>query len=137
VTNGIPSLRIYLKTLGQVHGTSLKGHDLLKLFDARPAAAHAAINTVVPAAAQLTPDGQPTVRDGLAELDGVFVEWRYLYEKPDSKEVKVQHCHVSRFIAAIVPWHALSRRARLIEPFWELRKITLRDRLLASFRNSK
>ncbi|KWO59950.1 hypothetical protein [Burkholderia territorii] len=92
VVNIAFAIELYLKTLGQVHGATLKGHDLLKLFDALPAAAHAAIDAAAPAAtAQSVLDGQPTVRECLAQLNGVFVEWRYLYEKSDSKEVKIQH----------------------------------------------
>jgi len=92
VVNIAFAIEIYLKTLAQIHGASLNGHDLLKLFNALPAAASAAIDAAVPAAtAQYVLDGQPTVKDCLEQLNGVFVEWRYLYEKPDSKEVKIQH----------------------------------------------
>ncbi|MBU9175903.1 hypothetical protein [Burkholderia gladioli] len=92
VVNIAFAIEIYLKTLSQIHGASLNGHDLLRLFNALPAAARAAIDAVVPAAtAQYVLDGRPTVEDCLEQLNGVFVEWRYLYEKPDSKEVKIQH----------------------------------------------
>ncbi|MEX3839780.1 hypothetical protein [Paraburkholderia sp. BR10882] len=85
------AIELYVKTLGRIHGSSLKGHNLLALFDALPAPARVAIEKATPAAtAQHAVDGRPTARDCLARLNGVFVEWRYLYEKPNSKEVKIQ-----------------------------------------------
>ncbi|WP_186260166.1 hypothetical protein [Burkholderia gladioli] len=79
VVNIAFAIEIYLKTLSQIHGASLNGHDLLKLFNALPVAARAAIDAVAPAArAQYVLDGRPTVEDCLGQLNGVFVEWRYL-----------------------------------------------------------
>ena len=36
VVNSVFSIELYLKTLAQAHKKSLKGHELLKLFDALP-----------------------------------------------------------------------------------------------------
>ena len=38
VVNSAFAIELYLKTLGQLHGAELRGHDLLKLFDALPSA---------------------------------------------------------------------------------------------------
>ncbi|CAB3752987.1 hypothetical protein [Paraburkholderia solisilvae] len=91
VVNMAFSIEVYLKTLGQIHGATLRGHELLKLFDALPVGAQPAIGGATRKVAEHSSEKYPAVRDCIAELNGAFVEWRYLYEKPDSNEVKIQH----------------------------------------------
>ena len=43
VVNSAFAIELYLKTLGQLHNTALRGHDLLKLFDGLPADAQTAL----------------------------------------------------------------------------------------------
>lgn len=77
-----------LKTLGQVHGATLKAHDVSELFGQLPGDAIAAIDAATLA---VTPPGTHAMLEStLRELAGVFVQWRYLYELQRGPEVKVQ-----------------------------------------------
>ena len=74
------SVELYLKCLLLLTiGTVPKSHKLLDLYDALPTdtkdVAQAKYYAVAPRSSQL--------RDVLAEHNGTFVEWRYLFEKQD------------------------------------------------------
>ena len=89
VVNSALAIELYLKTLGQLHGTSLRGHDLVQLFDALPEVAQ---ESLLPHfATSEWQCGIATVagyRAALEEMRGAFVEWRYLFETDRSGEIK-------------------------------------------------
>ncbi len=89
VVNSAFSIEIYLKTLGQIHGIPLKGHKLLSLFDSLPMEAHQRICAVlVDCLKEWEPTGGVDLRTCISELSDAFVEWRYCYEKNQTKEVR-------------------------------------------------
>ena len=74
-----------------MNGKTLRGHDLLKLFDALPPAAHATIKTFVPqCAANPTLEQPADVRSYLSELRDAFVNWRYCYELDRTDPVRIE-----------------------------------------------
>ncbi len=82
VVNSAFAIELYLKTLGQLHGTRLIGHDLLALFDALPAEACTALQQNFSKSSwQCGINTMAEYRKTIAEMRGAFVEWRYLYEK--------------------------------------------------------
>jgi hypothetical protein len=88
VVNLTFSLELYLKTLASAHGTKLLGHELASLYDGLP---QSALDALEAAATSAKPPGtRQTLRERLADLKGVFVQWRYVYELERSPEVKVQ-----------------------------------------------
>jgi len=90
VVNAALAIELYLKTLSAVHGKTLKGHALVKLFDNLPAAAVADIEAQTPAAAtgHRVAQGR-TFRDCLYAVNDAFVDWRYLYEKSETDEIRI------------------------------------------------
>jgi hypothetical protein len=89
VVNSAFAIELYLKTLGQLHGATLRGHDLLKLFDHLPAAARDAL--LPHFAASQTQCGIATLADYRNALEGMrdaFVEWRYLFAKQSAGELR-------------------------------------------------
>jgi hypothetical protein len=91
VVNSAFSIELYLKTLAQGHGNPLKGHELLKLYEALPATAIAAIQAEVPGcAANRRLNEPPDFRRYVHELNDAFVEWRYCYEKERTKAVHIE-----------------------------------------------
>jgi hypothetical protein len=90
VVNSAFSIELYLKTLALHHGTVLKGHDLLKLLGALPAAGRADIIAVSPACRlEFPPAGNPEFRECISELANAFVDWRYLQEKTRAITVRI------------------------------------------------
>ncbi len=88
VVNLTFSIELYLKTLGQIHGATLKGHDLSELFGELPAGGVAAVDA---ARLKVTPPGTRAMLEStLRELASVFLQWRYVYERQGGPEVKVQ-----------------------------------------------
>lgn len=91
VVNSAFSIELYLKTLAQGHGKTLKGHELLKLYDALPGAALVAIHAEIPAcAANRRLNEAPDLRRYVHDLNDTFVEWRYSYEKERTKAVHIE-----------------------------------------------
>ena len=89
VVNSAFALEIYLKTLGELHSARLRGHDLLELFDALPQEAHRALQQNFGKCKwQCGIAEMPDFRKALADMRHAFVEWRYLYEKERSSEVR-------------------------------------------------
>ncbi|MGE0055626.1 MAG: hypothetical protein AB7S74_15595 [Hyphomicrobium sp.] len=85
IVNSAFAIELYLKTIGQLHKISLRGHDLIELFDGLPAVAHADIEKHF--AKCNWQCGIATLADyrkALEQLRGAFVEWRYLYEKQNA-----------------------------------------------------
>lgn len=87
VVNLTFSIELYLKALARAHDAELTGHELASLFDSLPAQALAAIDV----AAKNNGGGTlQRVRACLDDLKGVFVQWRYVYERERGPEVKVE-----------------------------------------------
>jgi hypothetical protein len=86
VVNLTFSIELYLKTLARAHDAELTGHELASLFDSLPAPALAGIDI----AANKGGGTLQRVRECLDDLKGVFVQWRYVYERERSPEVKVE-----------------------------------------------
>jgi hypothetical protein len=91
VVNSAFSIELYLKTLGQIHGKSLKGHKLVELYDSLPPEAQQAIEKAIPASAKKRKlEGKVDFREYVTELNNTFVEWRYCYEVGQTNEVKIE-----------------------------------------------
>ncbi len=107
VVNSAFSIELYLKTLAKHHGTALRGHDLLKLLGAQPAAARADISAVLPACRlDFPPAGNPELRECVGELANAFVDWRYLHEKVGASTVRID-----RAIFVMKVMHAACKKA--------------------------
>lgn len=93
VVNSVFSIELYLKTLAAIHGRKLENsHELTKLFDVLPEAAHTAMKSVEPSIREKW--GVPSnadYRQCLADLNNAFVEWRYLHERDNTPEVRIAH----------------------------------------------
>ena len=97
VVNSAFSIELYLKALGQAHGETMRGHDLIELLDKLPAAAHQAIDDVLPMCiAERGPAGAVDFRTCVGELKNAFVDWRYLHEKTHTDVI-----HIDRVIFAM------------------------------------
>lgn len=81
VVNSAFAIELYLKALGRMSGKALRGHDLLKLYEALPSTAKSAIELAVPPCANNRRLGEPPKFHAyLSSLRDAFVEWRYCYE---------------------------------------------------------
>lgn len=79
VVNSTFAIELYLKVLAEAHGTPLRGHDLLILFDSLPAAASDVVARKIldPKA----PDDAISLvefREVIKEFRHAFVRWRYV-----------------------------------------------------------
>jgi hypothetical protein len=91
VVNSAFAIELYLKTLGQLHNTGLRGHDLLKLFDGLPADAQMTLQQNFSKSAwQCDIKTLAEYRGALQEMRNAFVEWRYLYEEERSGAIHFQ-----------------------------------------------
>jgi hypothetical protein len=91
VVNAAFGIELYLKALGQKHGVSIRGHELLKLHNALPSKALAEIEAVIPRCAANRALGQsPNFIAYLENLNDTFVEWRYLYELERTGPVHIE-----------------------------------------------
>ena len=91
VVNAAFAIELYLKALAQKHGTSLRGHELVKLHKALPAAAYAEIEVVTPrCAANRALGEEPDFSAYLASLNNAFVDWRYSYELERTGAVHIE-----------------------------------------------
>lgn len=109
VVNSAFAIELYLKALAKKHGVSLRGHELVKLYKALPAKAHAEIEAVIPKCAQNRDLGEePNFSAYLANLNGSFVEWRYLYE---SKKTDVIHIEPTIFVMEVLHEACLNKNA--------------------------
>lgn len=91
VVNCAFSLELYLKTLAQIHGASLKGHKLVELYDSLPLEAHKAIEAAIPGLEKKWKlEGNIVFRDYISELNNGFVEWRYCYEVGKTNMVRIE-----------------------------------------------
>lgn len=90
VVNLTFSMELYLKTLGQIHGTTLKGHDLAALFGQLPPAAVAAIDEALSTVQVQGLGTREALESTLRDLARVFERWRYVYELQSGPQVMVQ-----------------------------------------------
>jgi hypothetical protein len=82
IVNLVFSIELYLKTLGEFHGVTLRGHNLSILLDHLPPEALRQIEQFAAICAKRR-NGlpNPDFRRCLMELNDAFVEWRYLHER--------------------------------------------------------
>lgn len=82
VVNMAFAIELYLKTLACIHGKSLPGHDLLKLYNAMPTSArHAAEEHMTQGREMYRLASTVTFASALSKSRNAFVEWRYSYER--------------------------------------------------------
>jgi len=95
VVNAVFALELYLKAVSKLHDTSLRGHDLVDLFDKLPSSATNEIAAQLASAATSSrwKCGIATLdqfRESLSEMRNAFAEWRYLHEKdPEGSSVSI------------------------------------------------
>lgn len=91
VVNSAFGIELYLKALAQKHGVALRGHELMKLYDALPSAALVEVEAVTPKCAANRALGEPPDFVAyLKNLNNTFVEWRYSYELESTGEVHIE-----------------------------------------------
>ena len=91
VVNAAFSIELYLKALAQKHGTSLRGHELVKLNKALPKKALLEIESVIPkCAANRRLTGKTDFAAYLKHLNNTFVDWRYCYELERTGPVHIE-----------------------------------------------
>ncbi|MDT4844591.1 hypothetical protein FQZ97_785570 [compost metagenome] len=90
VVNMAFAIELYLKTLAEAHGSSLHGHDLRKLYDGLPQEAKSALDSAAPESLKISGLQEvPSIAEVLTELRSTFVDWRYLYERENTPEVRI------------------------------------------------
>ena len=88
VVNAAFSIELYLKALAKKHQVTLKGHELLKLYESLPQKAIEEIESVIPRCAKdRALNEPPNFVQYLKELNSAFIEWRYIFEKSESKPI--------------------------------------------------
>jgi hypothetical protein len=88
VVNSAFSIELYLKTVAQIHGKALRGHDLIELFDALPQSAVNAISSQIAKSKDI--DDIKAFRKALDGNRKAFEHWRYLYEKSQQVKFDIQ-----------------------------------------------
>jgi hypothetical protein len=79
--NAAFSIELYLKAIGIQNGIRLRGHKLLKLYDALPPGARDAVDRVAPDfVSRHNLEEPPDIRKFLTALNDAFTTWRYSYE---------------------------------------------------------
>ncbi|MBN8567640.1 MAG: hypothetical protein J0M25_13025 [Flavobacteriales bacterium] len=81
VVNGVFSIELYLKCLGQINGQNLTGHRLLKLYGKLPQEVHELIASNLDKFAQLCELDKPNFTEYLKKISDAFIKWRYAYEQ--------------------------------------------------------
>jgi hypothetical protein len=82
LVNAALAIELFLKAIAEHHGKSLRGHSLVELFDAQPAAGLSDIKRAFEEAPDdLTDfDEASDLRALFVNLDYAFITWRYVYE---------------------------------------------------------
>jgi hypothetical protein len=84
VVNASFAVELYLKALGYRNRAPLRGHELLKLFEALPEDARSEIQAAsARVAAKTEPPQYLSPRSALSQLNNAFAEWRYTHEKEE------------------------------------------------------
>lgn len=91
VVNSTFCIEIYLKTLHRLQGNSVKGHSLAELYDSL---SDEHKNMISGAAnrysSQFSLSMPVQFIDFITDLNNCFVDWRYIYEKNRTKEVRIE-----------------------------------------------
>jgi hypothetical protein len=105
IANSAFAIELYLKALGEKHGTPLgRGHKLRKLYEALPPAAHGAIDRAFPTALAERAVEHFSILATLHALNDAFVNWRYSYEHTRLEAPALEH-----IIVVIQAMHAACR----------------------------
>ena len=91
VVNATFAIELYFKALELKHGKTLRGHELSQLHQNLPQAALSGIEQAIPSCARehsLT--GPPDFARYVRELNDVYSEWRYYYEKEQAGKVEIE-----------------------------------------------
>lgn len=93
VVNSAFAIELYLKTLHEIGGMSIRGHELLELYDklshpTRDVVIKHALANAAGYGVMLTTADQ--FRTFIGELNNSFVEWRYCYETGKTGTVTIQ-----------------------------------------------
>ena len=105
VVNSALGIELYLKALAKANGKTLRGHNLLNLFDTLPSPARKTVETVLPVSLQQwKPKDESDLRACVAGLADAFVEWRYLHEKNRTSTI-----HIDRIIFVLHVFHEACR----------------------------
>jgi hypothetical protein len=90
VVNSAFSIEVYLKTIHQLSGKSVKGHKLRAIYDSIPIEWQSKIHDAAKRfSIEFNIKDFNEFPNYIKELDDAFVEWRYLYEKERTSEVKI------------------------------------------------
>lgn len=99
VVNTAFCIELYLKALSLKHGKTLQGHKLATLYKALPPSALNDIDASIEEAAKTAPLGEPPdVAAYMTHLNNAFVEWRYVYEREHTGEVRMDVLHFLRML---------------------------------------
>ena len=91
VVNATFGIELYFKALGLKHGKTLRGHKLVQLHRALPQSALDAIEAVSSScAAERRLPGPPDFTGYLQQLNDVYSEWRYYFEKERAGKVEIE-----------------------------------------------
>jgi hypothetical protein len=116
VVNAVFALELYIKTLAKLYAVSLRGHDLVELFDGLPGAAKNDLaDELTTSAAQSRWRCQisdiASLRLALDGMRNAFIEWRYLHEKDPSGGIEFPN-----LIFVMETFHAICQKHELIVP---------------------
>jgi hypothetical protein len=90
IVNAAFAIELYFKALAKKHDTTLKGHELLKLYGSLPQKALIEIEVAIPKCANNRKLVSPNFVGYLKELNNAFVDWRYIFEKSGAEIVHVE-----------------------------------------------
>jgi len=91
VVNAAFSIELYLKALSLKHGSALRGHELVKLYEGLPINAKAEIQEMAQRCAiGIDASRANSFIEYLHELNNTFVEWRYSFEKQRAGAVYIE-----------------------------------------------
>jgi hypothetical protein len=90
VVNAAFAIELYFKALAKKHHVTLKGHELLKLYEGLPPKAIAEIEKAIPGCAKDRKIVSPNFVEYLKELNSAFIDWRYIFEKSESGPIHIE-----------------------------------------------
>ena len=91
IVNATFAIELYFKALALKHGKTLRGHKLVLLHQALPKAALDSIEKVSPSCARdRRLSGPPDFAGYVRQLNDVYSEWRYYYEKERAGKVEIE-----------------------------------------------
>lgn len=116
VVNAVFALELYLKTFAKLHSLSLRGHDLVELFDSLPASAIEGLRLEIATSAiqsrwKCGISDIAEFRNSLEAMRNAFAEWRYLHEKDPSGSIQFRE-----LIFAMEVFHSICQKDPAISP---------------------